>query len=288
MHLLLTRELLLGTRLAPSLSASVWMAELSISPILDEFGGLIPWLWDTESFCWSEVLSPKFLRGENGDACVYCHLPHPEKTPKLDKRQRTIVQGRTLEVCLRPDQTWDTLKELSNQTSSRPVRTWFWVRSVGDGNLEDSFQIAQKQLKLAGWVKRTGLERPELLALIYFFCKAKAKPSRFWMIFGFFCGVTLILTFKKYLFIKTYAVCPNSLAAHLLGCLEGSTNSKFGGPHAATNTCWKKKLARWLTVCIVYICLHAREDAMSAMGDVTTSRPRKLGLPTKRQRSCNS
>mmetsp|Transcript_68780 Transcript_68780/g.108414 ORF Transcript_68780/g.108414 Transcript_68780/m.108414 type:complete len:298 (+) Transcript_68780:60-953(+) len=36
-----------------------------------------------------------FMQGncENGDACVYCHLPHPEKTPKLDKRQRTIVQG---------------------------------------------------------------------------------------------------------------------------------------------------------------------------------------------------
>eukprot|EP00438_Fugacium_kawagutii_P027955 Skav210834 [mRNA] locus=scaffold543:6359:16244:+ [translate_table: standard] len=36
-----------------------------------------------------------FMQGncENGDACVYCHLPHVEKTPKLDKRQRTIVQG---------------------------------------------------------------------------------------------------------------------------------------------------------------------------------------------------
>lgn len=59
-----------------------------------------------------------FLQGncENGDACVYCHLPHPEKTPKLDKRQRTIVQG---------------------------------------------------------------LERPELLALIFTFCKAKAEDVGF-------------------------------------------------------------------------------------------------------------
>jgi len=59
-----------------------------------------------------------FLQGncENGDACVYCHLPHPEKTPKLDKRQRTIVQG---------------------------------------------------------------LERPELLALIFSFCKAKAEEMGF-------------------------------------------------------------------------------------------------------------
>lgn len=40
-----------------------------------------------------------FLQGncENGDGCVYCHLPHLEKTPKLDKRQRTIIQG--LERC---------------------------------------------------------------------------------------------------------------------------------------------------------------------------------------------
>ena len=41
-----------------------------------------------------------FTAGENGDACVYCHLPHPEKTPKLDKRQRTIVQGTRLNRCL--------------------------------------------------------------------------------------------------------------------------------------------------------------------------------------------
>lgn len=36
-----------------------------------------------------------FLAGhcENGNACAYCHLPHMEKTPKLDKRQRTIIQG---------------------------------------------------------------------------------------------------------------------------------------------------------------------------------------------------
>ncbi|CAE6962679.1 MTPC1 [Symbiodinium natans] len=30
---------------------------------------------------------------ENGNACAYCHLPHMEKPPKLDKRQRTIIQG---------------------------------------------------------------------------------------------------------------------------------------------------------------------------------------------------
>mmetsp|Transcript_68830 Transcript_68830/g.161865 ORF Transcript_68830/g.161865 Transcript_68830/m.161865 type:complete len:265 (+) Transcript_68830:75-869(+) len=36
-----------------------------------------------------------FLAGhcENGNACAYCHMEHIEKTPKLDKRQRTIIQG---------------------------------------------------------------------------------------------------------------------------------------------------------------------------------------------------
>lgn len=36
-----------------------------------------------------------FLAGHcsNGDACTYCHLPHPQKPPKLDKRQRTIMQA---------------------------------------------------------------------------------------------------------------------------------------------------------------------------------------------------
>ncbi|CAJ1338438.1 unnamed protein product [Effrenium voratum] len=29
----------------------------------------------------------------NGDACSYCHMPHMEKVPKLDKRQRGIVQS---------------------------------------------------------------------------------------------------------------------------------------------------------------------------------------------------
>jgi len=29
----------------------------------------------------------------NGTECTYCHLPHVDKTPKLDKRQRTIMQG---------------------------------------------------------------------------------------------------------------------------------------------------------------------------------------------------
>ena len=35
-----------------------------------------------------------FLAGQcsNGDGCTYCHLPHPQKPPKLDKRQRTIMQ----------------------------------------------------------------------------------------------------------------------------------------------------------------------------------------------------
>ena len=31
----------------------------------------------------------------NGDACTYCHLPHPQKSPKLDKRQRAILQALT-------------------------------------------------------------------------------------------------------------------------------------------------------------------------------------------------
>ena len=30
---------------------------------------------------------------EKGNACAYCHMDHFGKTPKLDKRQRTIVQG---------------------------------------------------------------------------------------------------------------------------------------------------------------------------------------------------
>eukprot|EP00435_Cladocopium_sp_Y103_P031632 s1279_g8.t1 len=36
-----------------------------------------------------------FLQGHcsNGDACTYCHLPHTQRAPKLDKRQRTIMQA---------------------------------------------------------------------------------------------------------------------------------------------------------------------------------------------------
>ena len=36
-----------------------------------------------------------FIAGhcENGRGCAYCHMEHTEKTPKLDKRQRTIIQG---------------------------------------------------------------------------------------------------------------------------------------------------------------------------------------------------
>jgi len=36
-----------------------------------------------------------FIAGhcENGNACAYCHMEHTEKTPKLDKRQRTIIQS---------------------------------------------------------------------------------------------------------------------------------------------------------------------------------------------------
>ena len=36
-----------------------------------------------------------FLAGHcsNGDACTYCHLPHPQKSPKLDKRQRAIIHA---------------------------------------------------------------------------------------------------------------------------------------------------------------------------------------------------
>ena len=35
-----------------------------------------------------------FLQGHcsNGDACTYCHLPHTQRAPKLDKRQRIIMQ----------------------------------------------------------------------------------------------------------------------------------------------------------------------------------------------------
>ncbi|CAE7371515.1 unnamed protein product [Symbiodinium natans] len=35
-----------------------------------------------------------FIAGhcENGQACAYCHMEHTEKTPKLDKRQRNIIQ----------------------------------------------------------------------------------------------------------------------------------------------------------------------------------------------------
>ena len=35
-----------------------------------------------------------FLQGHcfNGDACTYCHLPHTQRAPKLDKRQRSIMQ----------------------------------------------------------------------------------------------------------------------------------------------------------------------------------------------------
>jgi len=36
-----------------------------------------------------------FLQGHcsNGDACTYCHLPHTQRAPKLDKRQRSIMQA---------------------------------------------------------------------------------------------------------------------------------------------------------------------------------------------------
>lgn len=32
-------------------------------------------------------------RCANGPQCAYCHLAHLERTPKLDKRQRALVQG---------------------------------------------------------------------------------------------------------------------------------------------------------------------------------------------------
>ena len=43
-----------------------------------------------------------FLAGHcsNGDACTYCHLPHPQKAPKLDKRQRTLIQGLSYQQLL--------------------------------------------------------------------------------------------------------------------------------------------------------------------------------------------
>ena len=36
-----------------------------------------------------------FIAGhcENGNTCDYCHMEHIEKTPKLDKRQRALIQG---------------------------------------------------------------------------------------------------------------------------------------------------------------------------------------------------
>ena len=35
-----------------------------------------------------------FIAGqcENGNGCAYCHMEHIEKTPKLDKRQRAMIQ----------------------------------------------------------------------------------------------------------------------------------------------------------------------------------------------------
>lgn len=38
-----------------------------------------------------------FLQGNcnNGDDCAYCHLPHPGKAPKLDKRQRQLMAALT-------------------------------------------------------------------------------------------------------------------------------------------------------------------------------------------------
>ena len=38
-----------------------------------------------------------FLQGNcnNGDDCAYCHLPHPGKDPKLDKRQRQLMAALT-------------------------------------------------------------------------------------------------------------------------------------------------------------------------------------------------
>ena len=66
-------------------------------PILAEFFPLLP---SQGSLGHPEVCRRPciyFIAGhcENGNACVYCHMEHTEKTPKLDKRQRTIIQALT-------------------------------------------------------------------------------------------------------------------------------------------------------------------------------------------------
>ena len=66
-------------------------------PVLAEFFPLLP---SQGSLGHPEVCRRPciyFIAGhcENGRACAYCHMEHTEKTPKLDKRQRTIIQGLT-------------------------------------------------------------------------------------------------------------------------------------------------------------------------------------------------
>ncbi|CAE7257158.1 unnamed protein product [Symbiodinium natans] len=68
-------------------------------PVLAEFFPLLP---SQGSLGHPEVCRRPciyFIAGncENGRACAYCHIEHTEKTPKLDKRQRTIMQGSLLE-----------------------------------------------------------------------------------------------------------------------------------------------------------------------------------------------
>ena len=65
------------------------------SPALAEFFPLLP---SQGSLGHPEVCRRPciyFIAGhcENGHGCAYCHMEHTEKTPKLDKRQRTIIQG---------------------------------------------------------------------------------------------------------------------------------------------------------------------------------------------------
>ena len=73
------------------------MEEPEHPPILAEFFPLLP---SQGSLGHPEVCRRPciyFIAGhcENGNACAYCHMEHTEKTPKLDKRQRTIIQALT-------------------------------------------------------------------------------------------------------------------------------------------------------------------------------------------------
>ena len=77
------------------MSPEVLEVEPEHPPILAEFFPLLP---SQGSLGHPEVCRRPciyFIAGhcENGNACAYCHMEHTEKTPKLDKRQRTIIQA---------------------------------------------------------------------------------------------------------------------------------------------------------------------------------------------------